>query len=89
MGFKNKDEINARRRARYAERKMECLMMAIAGEFHIERLHLYVPSFKNLMVRVRYVRFMYKGYILWLRMRITMISGDMRIGRVWTHPINP
>ena len=36
--WKSNDEINARRRARYAERKKAWLMMAIAGELAIESL---------------------------------------------------
>ena len=36
FNFQNKDEVNARPRGRYAERKKDGLLMAISGEFDIE-----------------------------------------------------
>ena len=39
-----------------------------------------------IMKTVRYIQFSYKRDWLWLRM--TRISGDIVIGRVWNRPIN-
>ena len=39
------------------------------------------------MTTVRYIKFLYQGERLWLR--VSSVNDETVVGRVWNHPVNP
>ena len=40
-----------------------------------------------LMKTVKYIKFLYQGERLWLR--VSSVNDETVVGRVWNHPVNP